>query len=870
MAGESVQPTRGYEGHSYNPLPDGSSIRLLRRLGRGEPSPMHFSLQAYSLDDPDLRYHCLSYTWGNPFAHGRRFEESYNAMNPLYTPHDGESIVVDGFPMKVSRNLYEALATLPRNAYLEYVNRPTTEQGGTLMHGAAKKGRCNYLRHYATRGADPNISDESGQTPLHHAAAGGFTECVEVLCKSGALRETKNKNGETPEDIALASGHHETVQLLREWNSRPDPEIACIPREKDGPEELIWIDAICINQADIDEKGTQVSMMDLIYSRASFVVAWLGPEDNHTEAGLKALDTLSRHAEKFRQSQIEPFAGTDENHYKDTDIPLITKKEWNGLANIYQRQWFRRAWIVQEAVLPDTLIAYCGPHVLSIHELGVVAESIRIAEARSGTARSRSYAPFNDIAVSVEWNMAEVFKWRENMYWTHRGKTEEERLKYQERFTLNRLVGDFRTFLASDPRDKIFSLSGILNVLGGQRLGADYRRSVASVYVEATRRIILEEGNLQTLVSCAYDAENRRGLPSWVPDLAVPGAAAVPAFAADGNLSFSGLGDQTPDSPVLVVQGLHVGTISETGGRVSTAPGGKLMFDPSWLRLVLSLRDTHGPGEEKPVLTEILWRTLCMNTTAGGFFNSDRFQMETPDEMGPQFLIFMALMILTGADQRMLESVGLEADQQRETHTVIHSPACDPWKGDLAQTLEYLDALLEHDGQTCLTPTRQEILTFWDNLKYTLMRTTPIRDDGSPLDFSVPSRVLDGTDRIVGRGVVGADSPVYQKCRDFCAAYLAAYGGRQVVTIDKRLLGLAPVTAAAGDEVWVLPGLNAPAVLREVDGGASGNMADRLAGVSIDEEVPRYALIGISYVHGIMNGEAICGRETELRGVSLI
>ncbi|KAF2865420.1 heterokaryon incompatibility protein-domain-containing protein, partial [Massariosphaeria phaeospora] len=37
-----------------------------------------------------------------------------------------------------------------------------------------------------------------------------------------------------------------------------------------------WIDAICINQADTDEKNTQVPRMDAIYSSASHVWVWLG------------------------------------------------------------------------------------------------------------------------------------------------------------------------------------------------------------------------------------------------------------------------------------------------------------------------------------------------------------------------------------------------------------------------------------------------------------------------------------------------------------------------------------------------------------------------------------------------------------------
>ncbi|KAK0621835.1 heterokaryon incompatibility, partial [Bombardia bombarda] len=39
---------------------------------------------------------------------------------------------------------------------------------------------------------------------------------------------------------------------------------------------LIWIDAICISQANTDEKSAQVPLMGQIYSNAMKVIAWLG------------------------------------------------------------------------------------------------------------------------------------------------------------------------------------------------------------------------------------------------------------------------------------------------------------------------------------------------------------------------------------------------------------------------------------------------------------------------------------------------------------------------------------------------------------------------------------------------------------------
>jgi Heterokaryon incompatibility protein (HET) len=39
----------------------------------------------------------------------------------------------------------------------------------------------------------------------------------------------------------------------------------------------LWVDQICINQSDKDEKSSQVALMDRIYRMAEQVIAWLGP-----------------------------------------------------------------------------------------------------------------------------------------------------------------------------------------------------------------------------------------------------------------------------------------------------------------------------------------------------------------------------------------------------------------------------------------------------------------------------------------------------------------------------------------------------------------------------------------------------------------
>ena len=52
------------------------------------------------------------------------------------------------------------------------------------------------------------------------------------------------------------------------------------------PADYLWIDAICINQEDDDEKSSQVSMIFEIYSVAQSVVVWL---DEDTFPALEVL-----------------------------------------------------------------------------------------------------------------------------------------------------------------------------------------------------------------------------------------------------------------------------------------------------------------------------------------------------------------------------------------------------------------------------------------------------------------------------------------------------------------------------------------------------------------------------------------------------
>lgn len=72
---------------------------------------------------------------------------------------------------------------------------------------------------------------------------------------------------------------------------------------------ILWIDAICINQKDFEERGQQVQRMGSIYKSASRVLAWLGPSTQSTKLAISTLEDLGSLIEFTRNDCILPPPG---------------------------------------------------------------------------------------------------------------------------------------------------------------------------------------------------------------------------------------------------------------------------------------------------------------------------------------------------------------------------------------------------------------------------------------------------------------------------------------------------------------------------------------------------------------------------------
>jgi hypothetical protein len=78
-----------------------------------------------------------------------------------------------------------------------------------------------------------------------------------------------------------------------------------------GSSQLLWIDAICINQNDLDERSQQVSTMGHIYKNVEVVLMWIGDEIPHTQ---DAISLIHRLAKECGVLKLKPGMGP--SHYE--------------------------------------------------------------------------------------------------------------------------------------------------------------------------------------------------------------------------------------------------------------------------------------------------------------------------------------------------------------------------------------------------------------------------------------------------------------------------------------------------------------------------------------------------------------------------
>ncbi|KNG83267.1 hypothetical protein ANOM_008543 [Aspergillus nomiae NRRL 13137] len=111
---------------------------------------------------------------------------------------------------------------------------------------------------------------------------------------------------------------------------------------------LLWIDAICINQKDDQEKSHQIQLMRTIYGEAGRVIVWLGEEADQSS---DALEAIRKAAEN---DSSDPLPKSYSRDRPDRE------KHFSSSLALVQRPWFQRIWVLQEVALARDIVVMCG------------------------------------------------------------------------------------------------------------------------------------------------------------------------------------------------------------------------------------------------------------------------------------------------------------------------------------------------------------------------------------------------------------------------------------------------------------------------------------------------------------------------------
>jgi hypothetical protein len=298
---------------------------------------------------------------------------------------------------------------------------------------------------------------------------------------------------------------------------------------------FLWVDAICIHQANEEEKSQQVVNMLDIYLRADRVHVWLGPCRGNTEFALSFL------------SAMEPV----ESHV--SKCPNCLERLLDGIKDVFTRPWFRRTWVKQEIYAAKQITTYCGRFAFTGDFVEVWMATLRpLNKNRTALLESRmreAGLPFTaaevhfDLRADQETIVQDAFRRLQSF----RRATPRELLARQDGEMRNPLLIDDASYSldiinvmrrcstseCGDLRDHIYALLGMTNIKhhtdktvqrNDQTLIVDYTKSVARLFEELTRYIIRRDESLAVLClevpyGPSLSQPNIATLPSWVPDL---------------------------------------------------------------------------------------------------------------------------------------------------------------------------------------------------------------------------------------------------------------------------------------------------------------------------------------------------------------
>lgn len=292
----------------------------------------------------------------------------------------------------------------------------------------------------------------------------------------------------------------------------------------------IWIDAICINQADEREKLEQIRLMSEIYRQAARVRVWLGIAEEPESTAM--LDCIFNQMEKL-YDWGEHSALLEKGSLRILGLPLWESTAWDAFHSMLDSTWFSRLWIVQELVLARKVRFQFGTHEIKQSDFSFMIRAIPwLDEIRDDEGKSWRFEAVSNYAA------IKLFDCK-NKY------LEQTKYRQVQRDSQVGAMGFAFTGTVAqrcrDPKDRVLALLGLS--APEPIVTVDESTSVEDLYLQFVHFLLLPSSDkgetwqkIFRFATCQKRDDLR--LPSWCPDLARCGSIAGADITSEARQLF--------------------------------------------------------------------------------------------------------------------------------------------------------------------------------------------------------------------------------------------------------------------------------------------------------------------------------------------
>ncbi|KAM7214283.1 Heterokaryon incompatibility protein (HET) domain containing protein [Rhypophila decipiens] len=291
---------------------------------------------------------------------------------------------------------------------------------------------------------------------------------------------------------------------------------------------LFWVDQICIDQQNVAEKSSQVALMSQIYSKASRVCVWLG-EDTPDGQGAKAFKLAARLALAVMTTDVQEQPRRLDRLSPELcakyGIPSLTEAAdaYVALTDLFSRPWFSRSWIVQEVSFQQDAAVCCGDAEMPFQDLISALFCCQVplqVPCRATLQVTQAFAALFQARVSLNSRL----------------------LMPRPSTTLLAVLSRHRCCKVTNPEDKVFAFLSLASDAEEMGVRPDYSLGPEEVYRRTAVAMLKYYPHLDILsaakpvdiqghvVSQGHEEEQQQQLgtsgqftvPSWVPDWRIP------------------------------------------------------------------------------------------------------------------------------------------------------------------------------------------------------------------------------------------------------------------------------------------------------------------------------------------------------------